>query len=81
MAGETVGPCPHCHSRLESGWLGFSSGLFWSRDHLAWWESLVPLAFRRGRFVVGGFGCTPWFRSRHGYRCVGCGALVVRGDP
>ena len=80
MADETIGRCPHCHSELERGYLGFASGLFWSRDRLTWWQSLFFFAFAHGSFVVGSLLSTPWFRSRAAHRCSVCGALVIPSD-
>ena len=80
MVGEPIGPCPHCQAPLEPGYLGYASGLFWSRDRLNWWQSLIFVALRHGRFVVGSFGATPWFRRRAGHRCTICGALVIPSD-
>jgi hypothetical protein len=75
-----IGPCPHCQSQLESGHLGYASGLFWSRQRLNWWQSLFFFAFFYGQFVVGNLASTPWFQSRAGHRCTGCGALVIPTD-
>ena len=75
-----IGPCPHCQSRLEPGYLGFASGLFWSRERLKGWQSLFFLAFPHGQFVVGNLLSTPWLQSRAAHRCTGCGALVVPAD-
>ena len=75
-----IGQCPYCQSQLESGYLGYASGLFWSSQRLNWWQSLFFFAFSYGRFVVGGLLSTPWFRSHAAHRCVGCGALVIPTD-
>lgn len=80
MQTHTIGPCPHCESQLEAGYLGFGSGLFWSRSHLNWWQSIFLFAFSYGEFVVGSLMSTPWFRSRAAHRCTACGALVIPTD-
>lgn len=80
MDQQLPGPCPHCQSQLEPGYLGFASGLFWSAKRLKRWQSLFPIALSYGQFVVGSLGSTPWFRSRAAHRCTGCGALVIPTD-
>ena len=77
MEPLAIGPCPHCQSQLESGHLGYASGLLWSRQRLNWWQSLFFFAFSYGQFVVGNLATTPWFRSHAAHRCTGCGALVI----
>ncbi len=80
MEHSDIGPCPHCQSHLEPGHLGYTSGLFWSRERLGGWQSLFFLAFPYGQYVVGNLASTPWFRSRAGHRCTGCGVLVIPAD-
>jgi hypothetical protein len=80
MDSIDVSQCPYCQSQLESGYLGYTSGLFWSSQRLNWWQSLFFVACSYGRFVVGDFVSTPWFRSRAAHRCVSCGALVIPTD-
>ncbi len=80
MNSQDLGPCPHCDSELEAGYLGFASGLFWSRRRLEGWRSLFPFALSRGRFVVGNLTSTPWFRTRAAHRCSRCGVLVIPAD-
>ena len=80
MEQHAIGPCPYCEAQLESGHLGFASGILWSRQRLNWWQSIFFIAILYGQFVVGGLGSTPWFRSRSAHRCTDCGALVVPAD-
>jgi hypothetical protein len=82
MALDSIGTgqCPYCRSQLESGYLGYASGLFWSSQRLNWSQSLFFSALRYGRLVVGSLASTPWFRSHAARRCEGCGALVVPTD-
>ena len=80
MRSSSLGPCPHCDSELEEGYLGFASGLFWSRHALKGWRSLFPVALSFGEFVVGSLASTPWFRTRPAHRCSVCGALVIPAD-
>ena len=77
MNSIDIGKCPYCQSQLESGYLGYASGLFLSRQRLRWWQKLFFFAFSYGKFVVGNLWSTPWFRSYAAHRCVGCGALVI----
>lgn len=80
VAESDVGPCPHCNSPLEPGSIGFASGLLWSREPLKSWQSLFFVAPAFGEIVLGSLLSTPWLRSRPGYRCTRCGALVVHSD-
>jgi hypothetical protein len=77
MDSTQIGQCPYCQSQLESGSLGYASGLFWSSQQLKWWQSIFFIALAYGRFAVGSLASTPWFRSHAGHRCVGCEALVI----
>jgi len=74
------GPCPRCGATFEMGYLGFGSGLFWSRERLRGARSLFFLAGAFGEWVVGSFLSTPWLRSREAHRCSGCGALLIPTD-
>ena len=78
MDSIDVGQCPYCQSQLESGYLGYTSGLFWSSQRLNWWQSLFFIAFSYGRFVVGNLVSTPWFR-RDIVKC--CGSAFIACAP
>ena len=80
MRDQTLGPCPYCGSQLEPGHLGFSSGLFWSRNRLNWWQSIFLFAFSYGEFVIGNLVSTPWFKDRSAHRCSSCRVLVIPTD-
>jgi hypothetical protein len=77
MEFHDIDSCPHCQSKLETGYLAYTSGLFWSSHKLNWWQSIFIFAFPYGKYVVGNLGATPWFRSRAAHRCVGCRVLVI----
>lgn len=81
MLQDDVGLCPYCQAQLEPGYLGFTSGLLWSRERLNWLQSLFFVAaLSLGQLVIGSLGTTPWFRYRAAHRCTVCGALVVATD-
>ena len=76
-AGSRV--CPECGSRLEDGFIGYASGILWHEQELHGWRRAFPFALAEGRFVVGNWPSTPWFRSRTARRCPACGTLVLPG--
>jgi len=80
MDPQDPGLCPHCQSPLEPGYVGFSSGLFWTTRRLKGWQSVLPVALSYGRYVVGNLLSTPWLQSRAAHRCTSCGALVLPTD-
>jgi len=80
MHSTAIGQCPYCQSQLESGYLGYTSGLFWSSQRLNWWQSLFFVAGSYGKLVLGNLVSTPWFRSHAAHRCLSCGALVIPAD-
>jgi hypothetical protein len=80
MEGQSIGPCPHCHSHLEPGHVCFGSVLLWNRHRLNWWQRFIFQAYPYRQFVDGSLLTTPWFGSRSGHRCTSCGAVIIPAD-
>jgi hypothetical protein len=69
--------CPECGASLETGFVGYFSGIMWHEEQLMALQRLFPFVLGAAQFIIGGLASTPWIRSRKALRCSVCGTLVV----
>jgi hypothetical protein len=69
--------CPQCGAALESGFIGYFSGIMWHERAIVEWRRLIPFVFGAAKFIIGGIVSTPWIRSHEAWRCPARGTLVV----
>jgi len=69
--------CPHCSHPMETGHIGFYTGLWWYERRLDGLARAFPYAVSQGELVAGHWTSPGWVRMVDGRRCGECGTVVL----